>query len=89
MHLDNVVREIQFYTVAKQVVFVIIGLFGFVFIFIIFLSISNYVSRFRQEIFITQLVGGDRKYIYGPVILQGMINMLLAVFLGYIFLRAV
>ena len=88
-HLDNVGKEIQFYTAAQRVVFVVIGLFSFVFLFIIFLSISNYVSRFRQEIFITQLVGGDRRYIFGPVILQGMINMFFAVVIGYVFLRVI
>lgn len=51
----------------------IIGFFLFSVFVVIFHSIGNAVFFFREEIRITQLVGGQKRYIYGPFVLQGMI----------------
>lgn len=57
----------------------IVGFFLFSVFVVIFHSIGNAVYFFREEIRITQLVGGQRRYIYGPFVLQGMIYTLCAV----------
>ncbi len=51
----------------------VIGFFLFSVFVVIFHSIGNAVFFFREEIKITQLVGGQKRYIYGPFVLQGMI----------------
>lgn len=60
----------------------IIGFFLFSVFVVIFHSIGNAVFFFREEIKITQLVGGQKRYIYGPFVLQGMLYALLAILLS-------
>lgn len=57
----------------------IIGFFLFSVFVVIFHSIGNTVFFFSEEIKITQLVGGQKRYIYGPFIIQGMIYSALAI----------
>lgn len=60
----------------------IIGFFLFSVFVVIFHSIGNAVFFFREEIRITQLVGGQKRYIYGPFVLQGMIYATSAILLS-------
>jgi cell division transport system permease protein len=58
--------------------FGVIGFFLFSVFVVIFHSIGNAVFFFREEIKITELVGGQKRYIYGPFVLQGMIYSIIA-----------
>lgn len=49
---------------------------------VIFHSIGNAVFFFSEEIKITQLVGGQKRYIYGPFVIQGMIYSALAILIS-------
>lgn len=60
----------------------IIGFFLFSVFVVIFHSIGNAVFFFREEIRITQLVGGQKRYIYGPFVLQGTIYATTAILLS-------
>jgi len=53
--------------------YAIIGFFLFSVFVVVFQSIGNAVFYFREEIKITELVGGQKRYIYGPFVLQGLI----------------
>ena len=61
----------------------VIGFFLFSVFVVIFHSIGNAVFFFREEIKITELVGGQKRYIYGPFILQGMIYSIFALILSF------
>jgi cell division protein FtsX len=58
--------------------FVIIIFFLFSVFVVIYHSIWNAVFFFRDEIKITELVGGMRRYIYWPFMLQGTIYSVIA-----------
>ena len=49
---------------------------------IIFQSIGNAVFYFREEIKITELVGGQQRYLYGPFLIQGILYTLVALVLS-------
>jgi cell division protein FtsX len=60
----------------------IIAFFLFSVFVVIFHSIGNAVFFFSEEIRITQLVGGQKRYIYGPFVIQGIIYSALAILLS-------
>ncbi|RKW24516.1 FtsX-like permease family protein [Candidatus Gracilibacteria bacterium] len=53
--------------------------------------VSNFIYYYKDEIYITRLVGGAKSFIYGPFILQGIIysiiSFLISLSLFYILLR--
>ncbi len=67
---DRVLGVIQILIAIKYGLFVVIGFFLFSVFVVIFQSIGNAVFYFRDEIRITQLVGGQKRYIYGPFAIQ-------------------
>jgi cell division transport system permease protein len=68
------IRDVIHVLVSLQYgLFAIIGFFLFSVFVVVFQSIGNAVFYFREEIKITELVGGQKRYIYGPFMLQGLI----------------
>ncbi len=68
------IRDVVHILVSLQYgLFAIIGFFLFSVFVVVFQSIGNAVFYFREEIKITELVGGQKRYIYGPFVLQGLI----------------
>ena len=53
--------------------YIIIGVFLLSIFIITYSIIWNFIYYFKDEIYITRLVGGSKKFIYGPFILQWMI----------------
>jgi cell division protein FtsX len=51
---------------------------------IIYSVIWNFIYYYRDEIYITRLVGGSREFIYGPFVLQWSIYSFLAFILSLI-----
>ncbi|MCP4523579.1 MAG: hypothetical protein GY828_05155 [Candidatus Gracilibacteria bacterium] len=51
--------------------YVIIGVFLLSIFIITYSIIGNFIYYFKDEIYITRLVGGSKKFIYGPFVLQG------------------
>jgi len=62
--------------------YIIIGIFLFSIAIIIYSIIGNFIYYFKDEIYITRLVGGSKVFIYGPFSLQGAIYAVLAFFLS-------
>ncbi|MCH2188615.1 hypothetical protein MK079_02195 [Candidatus Gracilibacteria bacterium] len=58
--------------------YIIIAIFLVSIAIIVYSIIGNFIYYYRDEIYITRLVGGARQFIYGPFALQGMIYSLLA-----------
>lgn len=67
-----------------------IGLYVIIWIFIISISviiysiIGNFIYYYKDEIYITRLVGGGKKFIYWPFVLQWSIYSTIALFLSFI-----
>ena len=53
--------------------YIIIGIFLISIAIIVYSIIGNFIYYYRDEIYITRLVGGAKQFIYGPFALQGMI----------------
>lgn len=51
--------------------YIIIGIFLISIFIIIYSVIGNFIYYFKDEIYITRLVGGSKKFIYGPFVMQG------------------
>ncbi|MCT4617496.1 MAG: permease-like cell division protein FtsX [Candidatus Gracilibacteria bacterium] len=65
-------------------IYIFLGVFIFSIGVIIYSIISNFIFFFKDEIYITNLVGGGRNFVYGPFMLQGAIYAILALILGEI-----
>ncbi|PID86327.1 hypothetical protein CSB08_01025 [Candidatus Gracilibacteria bacterium] len=66
-----------------------VGLYSIILFFVISISIiiysiiGNFIFYFKDEIYITRLVGGGKNFIYGPFVMQGMIYSFLSFFLNF------
>jgi len=73
--------------------YIIIGIFLFSIAIIIYSIIGNFIYYFKDEIYITRLVGGSKIFIYGPFSLQGAIYAVIAFVLScvlfFLFLQGV
>ena len=72
--------------------YVIIGVFIFAIAIITYSIIWNFIYYYRDEIYITKLVGWSKAFIYGPFSLQGAIYSAIAFFISlslfFIFIKA-
>ena len=80
---DRLRKVVQVLHSLRTGLYGVIGFFLFSVFIVIFHSIGNAVFYFREEIKITELVGGQKRYIYGPFILQGMIYTAIALALSF------
>ena len=80
---DRLRKVVQVLHSLRTGLYGVIGFFLFSVFIVIFHSIGNAVFYFREEIKITELVGGQKRYIYGPFILQGMIYTTIALALSF------
>ncbi|MDQ7021943.1 MAG: hypothetical protein Q9M97_00135 [Candidatus Gracilibacteria bacterium] len=74
--------------VTKYLVILRVGLYIMIALFllsigiIIYSIIGNFVFYYRDEIYITRLVGGSKMFIYGPFSFQGMIYAFTSFIIG-------
>ena len=69
----NIENIISVLWILTYWLYIIIGVFLLSIFIITYSIIWNFIYYFKDEIYITRLVGGSKKFIYGPFILQGMI----------------
>ncbi len=79
---DRLRKVVQVLHSLRYGLYGVIGFFLFSVFVVIFHSIGNAVFAFRDEIKITELVGGQKRYIYGPFLLQGMIYTIVGLVLS-------
>ncbi len=79
---ERIKKVIEILTGLQYGLYTVILFFLFSVFIIVFQSIGNAVFYFREEIKITELVGGQQRYIYGPFIIQGIIYTVVALLLS-------
>ncbi|MFA5917326.1 MAG: hypothetical protein WC850_03790 [Candidatus Gracilibacteria bacterium] len=77
----RIIKVITVLNILRVGLYVIIGIFLLSISVIVYSIIGNFIYYYRDEIYITKLVGGDNFFIHGPFIFQGMIYTFLS-FLG-------
>ncbi|MDD5212990.1 MAG: hypothetical protein PHG82_00975 [Candidatus Gracilibacteria bacterium] len=75
---DNIIKVIHTIKTLQMGLYFIIGVFVISIFVIVYSIISNFIFYYRDEIYITKLVGGSNIFIYGPFSLQGVIYVLLS-----------
>ena len=90
-HFSNYTTQ---YKKITQIVSVLnnldLGLYVIIIIFFVSISviiysvIGNFIYYYRNEIYITQLVGGAKQFIYGPFVIQGKIYSIVAFILSFV-----
>jgi cell division transport system permease protein len=70
---ENIKNIIWVLWILSYGLYIIIGVFLLSIFIITYSIIWNFIYYFKDEIYITRLVGGSKKFIYGPFILQWMI----------------
>lgn len=73
--------------VLKTWLIVIIVIFFAAIAVISYSVISNFIYYYKDEIYITKLVGGAKSFIYGPFVLQGIIYAVISFLLNVFILR--
>jgi cell division protein FtsX len=68
--INSVIGTLQILQVG---LYIMIGIFLFSIAIIIYSIIGNFIYYYRDEIYITRLVGGSKLFIYGPFGIQGAI----------------
>ncbi|MCP4522950.1 MAG: hypothetical protein GY828_01895 [Candidatus Gracilibacteria bacterium] len=68
---ENIQSIISVLNMLSLGLYVIIAVFLLSIFIITYSIIGNFIYYFKDEIYITRLVGGGKKFIYGPFILQG------------------
>ncbi|MCD5380310.1 hypothetical protein LR004_00120 [Candidatus Gracilibacteria bacterium] len=81
---DKITTVISILKTLQVVLYIIIGIFAFSIGIIIYSIIGNFIYYYRDEIYITRLVGGSKFFIYGPFSLQGMIYSMVSFILSLI-----
>jgi cell division transport system permease protein len=69
-------------TALKLALYIIIWVFVAAIFVITYSIIGNFIYHYRDEIYITRLVGWSNGFIYGPFVIQGMIYAFLGFFLS-------
>jgi cell division transport system permease protein len=69
-------------TALKLALYIIIWVFVAAIFVITYSIIGNFIYHYRDEIYITRLVGWSNGFIYGPFVIQGMIYAFLWFFLS-------
>lgn len=69
---DRIEKVISILHILQVGLYIIIGTFVVSIAVIIYSIIGNFIYYYKDEIYITRLVGGSKLFIYGPFSLQGM-----------------
>ncbi|MDD2871479.1 MAG: FtsX-like permease family protein [Candidatus Gracilibacteria bacterium] len=75
---EKIVNIIRILDILQIGLYVIIAIFMVSISIIIYSVIGNFIYYYRDEIYITRLVGGSRDFIYGPFMMQGSIYSFVA-----------
>ena len=75
---ERIVNIISILEILQIGLYIIIGIFLFSIAIIVYSIIWNFIYYYRNEIYITRLVGGSKLFIYWPFSLQGAIYCLIA-----------
>lgn len=81
---DRISKIINVLDVLQIWLYAIIWIFLVSISIIIYSIIGNFIYYYKDEIYITRLVGGSNKFIYGPFVIQGSIYSFLASILSFI-----
>jgi len=81
---DRISKIINVLDVLQVWLYAIIWIFLVSISIIIYSIIGNFIYYYKDEIYITRLVGGSNKFIYGPFVIQGSIYSFLASILSFI-----
>lgn len=80
-NIKNIIGVLHMLTVG---LYIMIGVFLLSIFIITYSIIWNFIYYFKDEIYITRLVGGSKKFIYGPFVLQWMIYSFSSFVLSFI-----
>ncbi|NDK07720.1 hypothetical protein EOM39_00565 [Candidatus Gracilibacteria bacterium] len=78
---SRIIKVISVLNILSIGLYVVISIFLLSISIIVYSIIGNFIYYYRDEIYITKLVGGNNFFIHGPFIFQGMIYTFLS-FLG-------
>ncbi|MDC0506179.1 hypothetical protein OAN96_01140 [Candidatus Gracilibacteria bacterium] len=75
---DKINDVIQRLSLVQTGLYIIIAIFVVSIGIIIYSVIGNFVYYFKDEIYISRLVGGGREFIYGPFVVQGILYAIIS-----------
>lgn len=81
---DKIQKVISVLGILQFWLYIVIWIFLLSISVIIYSIIGNFIYYYRDEIYITRLVGGSKKFIYGPFVIQGGIYSLSAFFISFV-----
>lgn len=76
---NNIIKTVDLLRLLTQGVYVLIGLFLVTVFVMTHMTIRNFVFFLQDEVRIIELVGGKPSFIYGPLMVQGIIYAVLGV----------
>ncbi|MDP2090908.1 MAG: hypothetical protein Q8K30_04900 [Candidatus Gracilibacteria bacterium] len=79
---NKITNIINILDILQLGLYVIIAIFVVSISIIIYSVIGNFIYYYRDEIYITRLVGGSREFIYGPFVIQGGVYSFVAFMLS-------
>lgn len=81
---ENIKSILSVLNILTLGLYIIIGVFILSIFIITYSIIGNFIYYFKDEIYITRLVWGSKKFIYGPFVLQWMIYSFVSFVLSFI-----
>ncbi|MDD4151149.1 MAG: hypothetical protein PHR68_00885 [Candidatus Gracilibacteria bacterium] len=75
---NNIMKVITTINTLQLGLYFIIAIFLISIFVIVYSIISNFIFYYRDEIYITKLVGGSNSFIYGPFSVQGVIYVIIS-----------
>ncbi|NUJ98210.1 hypothetical protein HGA92_05500 [Candidatus Gracilibacteria bacterium] len=79
---QRIEKVINILNILQIGLYAIIGIFIISIAIIVYSIIGNFIYYYKDEIYITRLVGGSNAFIYGPFVFQGMIYNFLSFFIA-------
>ena len=76
---QNIIKTVELLRLLTQAVYVLIGLFLFAAFIMVHMVIRNFIFFLQDEMRIIELVGGKPSFIYGPLMVQGIVYTVSAV----------
>lgn len=87
---QNIMKTVELLRLLTQAVYVLIALFLFTVFVMVHMVIRNFIFFLQDEMRIIELVGGNPSFIYGPLMVQGIIYSVFGVifaFLAFVIFR--
>lgn len=81
---DKINSILKVLSILSLGLYIIIGVFLLSIFIITYSIIWNFIYYFKDEIYITRLVWGSKKFIYGPFVIQWMIYSFVAFILNFV-----